>query len=556
MTSLNEILADTMLFQAARGRGIEPVPFSGKFDCPKPRPMKIDPDEDQIRRNEIWEFDYDTAEPATFINVKLLSRGMGMNYSMPATAFKKISFSDVEIKREDGSSVTLPLSPEYLLQAWWVRTGKIDANSSTLWQLEARLDPGVLAAFAFQLDCGAVKPMSMEEIDALGDTFMPAKSLPPPILDWLAGDAPAAWMCIGPSRFLVLVELCLHKESNDFVPGEIIGFARIHPHAFIISNEEALDRAEISITMARPAHAMTHGDDTMENDHKALVVADTNDPHIPLLPSGMPLPYTDNLYDYFEFEAYKTFKGRKPTATDHPLQETGEVTLADARFTGRRSLEGVIKRNTPIVVMKQGDVNRVPRQGQFDNVHIAPRMRWRPITEEIFAERTLIENIPMLNMCLHDCTHMHIRWAEFLSGAGTKPTWGWKNGRPYAQAGAPAVPENQTVFASFPNQHTLKYRVVAHKPESGGLQVICHHGLAYAVDQWPGAEAAVKASMLHTTLRELANKFDEMYTGDQNNMDPMTWQEFYWRIRWTVDHTWSGKKPLLRSVFDLEECLK
>ena len=95
MTSLKDILDDTMLFQGAKTRGIEPVPFSGKFDCPKPRPMKIDPDEDQIRRNEIWEFDYDTSEPATFRNLKLLSRGMGMSYSMPATAFKKIEFSPV-----------------------------------------------------------------------------------------------------------------------------------------------------------------------------------------------------------------------------------------------------------------------------------------------------------------------------------------------------------------------------------------------------------------------------------------------------------------------------
>jgi hypothetical protein len=557
MTTLADILADTMLFQAAKMSGGRPVPFSGKFNCPKPVHLSDELDEDTVRANPIWKFKYDTAEPATFRGIKILSRGMGMKYSMFATAFDQIEFSNVKVERQDGTSVELPLTSEYLLQAWWLRVGKIDKNSWSLWQLEANLDPSVLAAFAFQLDCGVVRPMSQEEIDELGDSFMPQKSLPPPSLDWLVGDAPAAWVCIGPSRYLVVVELCLHKENNDFVPGEIIGFARIHPHAFVISNDDIIDSAQVTITMARPAHAMTHGDDTMMTEHKALVVTDTNEVHIPILPSGMPLPYTDNLYDYFEFEAYDRFKKRKPKATDHPMQETGEVTLADARFTGRRRLEGVIKRNTSITLLNQGDVNRTPRSGQFDNVHIAPRMRWRPFEDKLLqSERIEIADIPMLNMCLHDCTHMHIRWSEFLDGDGTKMTWGWAYGRPYAKAGAPSVPENQTVFASFPNQHTVKYRAVAHRPEAGGLQVFCHHGLAYAIDQWPGPMATGKALMLHNTLRTAAKLSDEMYTDGLNDLDPPSWQEFYWRIRWTVKHTLSGKVPHPRSEFDLEECMK
>lgn len=558
MTTLRDILDRTMMFTAAKIGG-SPIPFTGKFKCPKPDPITEGLDEDTVMRNPIWHFKYDPEEPGVFRDLTILSRGMGMNYSMPVKAFTKIEFSNVMVEQKDGTSFELPLKPEFLVQTWWGR-GRIEPNNTNLWQLEARLDPSVVAVFAYEIDCGAVTPLSLEAIEALGDAFMPQMMLPP-ALSWLAGEAPAAWVCIGPTRYCVVVELCPNKEWKDFVPGEITGFARIHPHAYIISNDDDVKHAEVSIGMHRPAMAMTHGDDSMMNEHTALVVTDTNVPHVPLLPVGLPIPYTDVLYDYYETDAYNAFKNRTPKEGEHPLQQKGEVTLVDPRFQDYRTIKGVIQRNSPITLLRQSDVEKVPRQGMFDNVHLAPRMRWRAFKKTFTGgEEVVFDHITMLNMCLHDCCHMHVRWPEFFTNhAEQKMTWGWHAGKPFAKAGAPAVPENQTVFCSFPNKHSLVYRAVAHNPKEGELQVFCHHGLAYAVDRWPGAMAFTKQKMLLTTIREMAVRFGELYAYEAGELGdtPMTWQEFYWRIRWTVNRQLGGEDlPLLRSVFKLEDCLK
>ncbi len=131
-----------------------------------------------------------------------------------------------------------------------------------------------------------------------------------------------------------------------------------------------------------------------------------------------------------------------------------------------------------------------------------------------------------------------------------KPTLGFSEGRPYSKAGAPAVPENQTVFASFPNDHTVVYRSVAEGCTAGEWQVFCHHGAGYAIAEWPHPASLVRLTMLSTAVHVLADApfpiFPDM---------PVSWPAFYWRCRWTGDPS-RRDVPVERLEFNLERCLR
>lgn len=574
MPTLDDLLQQSMLFTALRERHMPPVPVSTAFRSAKPLPQTAadlggELDEETIRLNPIWQFSWDPEQPGTFTRITVLSRGMGMDYGMPATVYAKLEFREVKVRREDGTVVDLYLDPEHMIGAWRGSVGEIVPKPISslfrkevdLWPLPALIDSSMLVAFGYRLDAPTPSPLTRADCDELGDALIPAPDAPTPGVAFIAGKNSRARVCVGEARYIVLVELVLCKEYNDFVPEGLMGFARIHPHALVWSNEN-LDRVEATIVMARPKDAMAHSE-AMHGVHKALVVADTNQNH--QVAQSVPIPYADGIYDYMETEPARKFEGRKPSTFDHPLQRDGEITLADSRFKRRRILEGAVQLRRSIVISNDTDVVKEPRQGQFDNVHIAPRMRLvmsMPSGEDVLVD----DDISMVFVCMHDCCHMHVRWSSLFSD---KIIAGWKDGRPNAEPGAPAVPEDQTVFASFPNEHTLRYRAVAEGSataspargakqrtvvKAGSLTVFCHHGAGYAIDEWPGQKT--KIAMMRGVLEFQANQFDEPYwAGTPNDV----WSLFYFRVRYTaktrgmLDPNWD---VCPRLVFDLEKCMQ
>jgi hypothetical protein len=571
MPTLEQLLGETMLVTAVRAKNqvLVPLPLSDKFTSPRPNPITEGLDEDTVSRNPIWRFSWDPSTPAKFTDVTIRSRGMGMNYAMAMMAFERVEYRDLRVTRLDGDELTLPLSKKHVLGAWWTKVGQVPERGSGLWQLGARLDSSIVVAFGWSLEDGAlhaIDPSLLED-----PALMPPGYVPPRRYEFVADSDTSAWLCVGASRYVAAVELVLCKENNDFVPGGIVGFARCHPHLLFWSNEE-LERAEVTLDLVRPKNTHEHktddlADEIMKGEIKALVVADTNNRHVPLLSDipglqDLPLPYTDVLYDYYNVEPFLTFAGRLPkTQTDpadprtgdHPLQKLGEVTLADGRFKRPRLNEACVKRTTKFV-LNATDVLKEARQGQFDNVHLAPRMKLRFSGHE---GDMVLDDIVMLNACMHDCTHIHVRWSSFLKG---KIVYGFsRNGQPNAEPGAPMVPPNQTVFANFPNQHALAYRAVAEGVQPGQAQVVCHHGLAYAVDRWPTKTAfALEGLLLSLICQSLAAQFDEPWQGHM----PTCWSTFYWRIRYTGDDkSFVERHPdkihvFARSTFDLERCMR
>lgn len=564
MPSYSKLLDDTMLHTAARGHGrVEPADATGGFHAPVPEPV-TDPEMigsvDTIRKNPIWQFKWDPGTPARFEKLTLKTRGMGMAYKMAASVAELVKFEDVVLERTNGERVVLPLGTPYMVEASWLRTGKIPESSSGLWHLEARTDTSVMVAFAYQWVCGALLPIPKDEIEALGESFMPDRT--PELFQGIAGDDAEALVCIGPVRYLVVVELVTCKEHNDFVPGGLIGMARFHPHLMLISNED-LQSYECTLELRRHRKAMSHGDPEMGTEHKALVVSDTNTPNVPLpfAPKTRPIPYTDIIFDYYETDPAIAFAVRDPATPyddpdpefpdypgDHPAQKPGEITLADRRFSSSRWISKAVRR-TSLKPIEPGPsfvpIVKFPRQGQFDNIHFAPRMQ---TSFDVDGKTVTEDEIAMLFVCLHDCVHTHVRWGGFSGYDSEKMILGWgDNGLPFQEPGVPAVPPNQTVFVRFPTPHSMRYRALGELVPAGKWQVVYHHGSAYAIDLWP--EHTMLVHVMRETIYQYATEFDEWYDDEMGH----TWPAFYWRLRWGGKRS---KPKVQRLSFDLERCMR
>jgi hypothetical protein len=84
----------------------------------------------------------------------------------------------------------------------------------------------------------------------------------------------------------------------------------------------------------------------------------------------------------------------------------------------------------------------------------------------------------MAPFCIHDCFHMHWRWAEWND---VPQSLGWDGNQPFAKAGAPLVPGNQEVSLRLHSEASFTYTAKAHYAPPVQWQVFLHHGGAYAL---------------------------------------------------------------------------
>lgn len=553
MPNLNDLLERSMMFTAV-GKD-EALEVSGAFAVPRPHP-KTKPDDDvdfdlvRIRNNAVWQWKAEPAAPGTWREVQCWGRGMGMNYSMPMTVCDVVQWKDVKVVRENKAEIVLPMHDSFVVGSWRIVNGRIREGRSSLWPLDARLDASMLVALAYQLDGGKPKPLTRAECDDLGDALIPPANLPPRRLEFAAGPGAAdAWVSVGPSRYILLVELVCCKEHDDYAPFGLVGMCRLHPHAMLWSNEP-LASFEATLVIGRPSKGMSHGDSTMMDKIHPLAVTDCNHPQ-QLLPGKPPDPTADSIYDYYVVDAFTKFEGRKiDEGFDHPRQQPSEICLVDPRHTLVRPVEGGVTRNAG-TDPRHDKPEKEPRQGQFDNIHLAPRMKLKfdtaVLTDDgIRAEPVTLEDITMLFVCMHDCLHMHARWGTHADEPFAR---GWSGGRPHAKAGAPCVPENQVVFAKFPKRHVLEYRAVAEGVKAGAMQVLCHHGFGYAIDEWPTKAAAALRFLLRSGIEIIAEGRVEPF----NKEMPWEWATFYWRFRFGGK---KGARPVERLQFDLKKAMR
>lgn len=557
MPTLEQVLADTMLHTAARGIKLpleRRVPTSA---VPRPTPAPApSTDADVIQTNPIWSWSHDPANPRALRDITIRSRGMGMNYDMAATVARSIEFGDVKFTfpgRQD--AVVLPLVSAFHCATYALPSGRIADDASYLWRLPSEVDASIMHVFAYQLLGDAVAPLALDQIDALGVNFMPS-----PLADALhrvycvlAGES-AAVATLAPPRVLVCVSLTCCKELNDAAPGEVVGAARLYPHVMVMSNVTG-ERIEATIEIQRPMTAMSHGDPEMSPRLAPLFVTDRNEPSI------IPQVRWDNIFDYYTTQPHVDFADRPGGQHGPERREVGEVCFADPSARERTIAGAVAVLNSVFTpVHEPRSINKQARQGEFDNIHLAPRMRLEVRPTYGSEPPDVLEDIAMAPFCVHDCLHMHLRWGT--AGSPKKPLLGFSdNGAPHAKDGAPHVPPDQFVFIRLTSAQGFRYRAVATGPiVAGAWTCFMHHGLFYAIDVWPGPASEAKIIAARMTVQDGAKQRMEPYMRGGTNFPStrVSWAAFYWRLRWGGRGETRTDQSILErlKVLNLERCMR
>lgn len=556
MPSLQDLIHATMIGAAARGGG---VPLERRepgqpIARPRPEPLR---DHDAASTNAIWSWTHQPARPRQLHDITVRSRGMGMLYGMPVPVARRIEFGDVRVHlRGRQGGLTLPLEPAFMHASFCLPHGRVAPATAGLWQLESEVDASLLLVFAYKLVGDAIAPLGADEIAALGDRLVPDPPVMRALKLALLGES-AVRVELASPRFVACVSLTCCKERNDVEPGGILGGARLYPHV-VLTSSVALDRVETSVTVERPASAMTHGDESMKPEIRPLLVADTN------LHSTVPLAYWDKVFDYVEDRPFERFVGRPGGRAGGETREAGEVCLVDPDAP-EREIEGAVETldkklfgspYEPRTILKRA------RQGEFDSLHVAPRMRH--VFDATGGDgKVTLDDIVMAPFCVHDCLHMHVRWGP-LPGPFSAPVAmrGFSDASaPYLVEYAPLVPTNQHVFLRLDSHRQFRYRAVARGPISAGIATcFMHHGLFYAIDLWPSLAEDAKGLLATQPVFLYAALDHEPYTRFYHLPEQTFgtgWAAFYWRLRYGGSQHGTNRHTILERlrVLDPDRCL-
>lgn len=416
----------------------------------------------------------------------LASVGRGTCISTGQGGDEMVVFERIQWGREVGGSVApfvevetltntleLPLTHDFLLDEWLVvASAHVGATAIDMFPLETRPDFGLVRVFMYELDTDTMEvvpldPDAFDVRDAEGfDRYKRAAALLDSSIpgggdvDALIGEDLCAFEpfysfeeleAIGGSigvdemvrfavqrpRFLVATSIQLCKQNEDLEPGAILGAAKFHPNILVTSSTTLLrvdaatriERPLKTVNLSRPGHC---GCDQMHEEIRPLLVTDTNKAEM-LYPAGMPpVPYWGNLFSYYLVDPHLTNPGRE-----------WEMIRPEE---GDRAARGYVDRSAPapIVELTSDLTSKVPGQGDFDNIHIAPRMHLRDATHvsvetlvfqppllprrvrswrEIRATDLLhLDPIVMAPFCAHDCLHFHVRWGDHATAAHVR---GW-----------------------------------------------------------------------------------------------------------------------------------
>jgi hypothetical protein len=172
---------------------------------------------------------------------------------------------------------------------------------------------------------------------------------------------------------------------------------------------------------------------------------------------------------------------------------------------------------------KSSPVRKLPGQGTFDNLHVAPRMKAHqvladpamttpPAHKNWQASIGALEKINMAPFCEHDCMHTHWRWGSVFAPTPNRATLkGFApdaaaprftgTGKPYQTVGNPMVPLNQSVDVAFGMNEQLVYSADIGNVAPGVWQPVYHHGSAYVLGlstagaaAFPGIKLALSGS--------------------------------------------------------------
>ncbi len=481
-----DLLDETLLFAAKPG----PRPVAAMFPVIPLAGGRLD-----VARGEspggrkIWQFELNGLDAVRNVTVRVRSMR-----DMQMSVCREVKWGAVKVTFQ-GRTLQLPLTERFLLRTYSLPDGEVPESDEGFWQLPMSLEQSFQRIFGFQLKAGQLQPLSDAELQSPG----------------LMAPAPFAFNRPGqggpPLRILVCMALGCAKERNDFEPGGVLGAARLIPH-FMLASNLPVESMEATVQLSRSPttlHTRMDGEEMSANISSAFFT-DRND----LL---HPYPRWDNLFDYYWI--------------DPPIGTEVKVVRRDR--PSARERDGLIKevetghsRGTEwISGYKPRRVKKVPRQGEFDNIHMAPKMKLPDA-----VARKLPANWPkeatMAPFCVHDCFHLHWRWGKPHQHSRASPKWtrGWSASLPYREEGAPMVPTNQDVSIKMLGPCSMAYTARIQAPVVGRWQVVMHHGAAYALSY---SELANVLPGLNDALTP--DLRDEVWGEGK-------WANFYWHLRY------------------------
>jgi len=370
-------------------------------------------------------------------------------HTMPMGVLDNVTWEDPTVRlTASGSAITLPLRSAYLLGSFHTPAGRISATTHPVWRLESVHDVGTAVVFGYDLSNPA-SPTPLRRFD----DFTPEASVG-------AGRG---------ARVLVVCELVLCQGRADFEPAGVLDAARVYPIAGIITDGET--DIQMTVNLRRPdTSSMDHG--WFNANHVPSLYTDRNVGQgiVALLThltrgSSSPLPTWANMFDYFDRNASR--------AAIRAVVVDPAITGTRSNSTEREVVDRLGGAHSPTTVTK------VPRQGEFDNVHIAPQMRIALGSISPFFSGLGPLGVSMAPVCAHDCFHMHWRWGL---GYTHIEQIGWGPRGPYTEPGAPMVAPNQKIEIETPSGHAgIRYRASASRQRGGDWAVVMPHGAAYAL---------------------------------------------------------------------------
>lgn len=531
MPSFFELLEDTMLMVAANGAGAEtqlgPVTFS-KPPLPEKGKKISNPE-----TFPIWHWTTGS-DPTALTDVSVIARGMG-NARMQVC--DKIAFENIKIKPVGKPEITLSLTNHFMLRELFLDSGHIRAfdpanpkvvGSHFLYPLETQVDKSILRVFGFDFISGySDAPVAIPPEGLLFRDFMPE---PNGGKKSSASQGERITASLGIPRIVVFISLVCCKERADFEPGGILGGGRMIPHIMIMANQP-LEHSSGTVHIQRPSSlTMLEGHDhdhhkTMNNNMHSGFWADQNG----LL---VPTPFWDDIFDCYELNVTSgTRKVVRPTMGKRILKDV----VMDLFSVPVNPL--VPTPTFPSAYFAR-DIERMERQGAFDNLHVAPTMK---SDAKDPGTPYFLDRVVMAPFCEHDCLHTHWRWGS--GSFAKKQNYGWSKpgstpsvvpGAPYLVEGAPLVPDNQQVDIETLNSSTFKYHAKAIGASAasssspipaGTYTFINHHGSAYSLSinalMFAGAKAAIQTAV---------SSFDEPPLSLTDVLDSNS-AHFYWHLR-------------------------
>ncbi len=395
----------------------------------------------------------------------------------------------------------LPLTADFLAaRLTSERTG--DVTTNPLWPVSWSIDTALILAFAYELHFDTdtdrrtgrcmlkpVKPHDFKHRDFMGAPFVSAagNSGSADLHSWTvrdtqgmgsAGTSKATQFTVRPPCAVVVLSLTGLQPRADYEPGHVIEFTRIHPHSFVLC-DLPLHLAESETKVRRPARSNMYAppsspaDESVHAEIRPILFTDTNERRgVTWLSLGvMPgVPFWYNFFDHHEF-----FEGGTRAA--------GQKYTVVKRDAPARTIRGAIGILSGLPGAAFGydskNVEKVARQGAYDNLHLVPRMR---APAEVIEGNPYVagqlSSIVQAPVCSCDCFHLHWRWG---SEATKLSTLGWSEEGPNTVPGAPMVPLNQNVELQMDSDHAFTYRASAHEPRRLDWQVFFHHGMALAL---------------------------------------------------------------------------